>query len=114
MRSLLEEAVESHLIADVPVGVFLSSGIDSTALVSLAAQKGASLRTVTVVFPEREFSEVEIVGAQLNVSERFIKSWSSAATTFYIGSVKRLELSTSRVWMGSTAISFLGPLSKRA
>src|ERR1022692_3810422 len=60
LRSLLEEAVESHLIADVPVGVFLSSGIDSTALVSLAAQKGASLRTVTVVFPEREFSEVEI------------------------------------------------------
>ena len=60
LRSLLEEAVESHLAADVPVGVFLSSGIDSTALVSLAAQKGASLRTVTVVFPEREFSEVEI------------------------------------------------------
>jgi asparagine synthase (glutamine-hydrolysing) len=60
LRSLLEEAVESHLVADVPVGVFLSSGIDSTALVSLAAQKGASLRTVTVVFPEREFSEVEI------------------------------------------------------
>src|SRR5208283_4863036 len=53
LRSLLEETVESHLIADVPVGVFLSSGIDSTALVSLAAQKGASLRTVTVVFPER-------------------------------------------------------------
>jgi asparagine synthase (glutamine-hydrolysing) len=60
LRLLLEEAVESHLVADVPVGVFLSSGIDSTALVSLAAQKGASLRTVTVVFPEREFSEVEI------------------------------------------------------
>ena len=41
LRSLLEEAVESHLIADVPVGVFLSSGIDSTALAALAARKKA-------------------------------------------------------------------------
>jgi asparagine synthase (glutamine-hydrolysing) len=57
LRSLLEEAVQSHLIADVPVGVFLSSGIDSTALVALAAQKKSALKTVTVVFPEQEFSE---------------------------------------------------------
>ena len=57
LRSLLEETVASHLIADVPVGVFLSSGIDSTALVALATQKKAALNTVTVVFPEQEFSE---------------------------------------------------------
>jgi asparagine synthase (glutamine-hydrolysing) len=60
LRSLLEEAVESHLIADVPLGVFLSSGIDSTALVALATQKKAALNTVTVVFPEQEFSEAEM------------------------------------------------------
>jgi asparagine synthase (glutamine-hydrolysing) len=47
------------LIADVPVGVFLSSGIDSTVLAALAARKRADIRTVTVVFPEREFSEAE-------------------------------------------------------
>ena len=57
LRSLLEEAVESHLIADVPIGVFLSSGIDSTALVALAAQKKSSLHTVTLVFAEQEFNE---------------------------------------------------------
>jgi asparagine synthase (glutamine-hydrolysing) len=57
LRSLLEETVASHLTADVPVGIFLSSGIDSTALVALATQKKASLNTVTVVFPEQEFSE---------------------------------------------------------
>ncbi len=57
LRALLEEAVDSHLIADVPVGVFLSSGIDSTALVALAAHKKVALNTVTVVFPEQEFSE---------------------------------------------------------
>jgi asparagine synthase (glutamine-hydrolysing) len=60
LRSLLEETVESHLAADVPLGVFLSSGIDSTALVALAAQKGAAVHTVTVAFPEQEFSEAEL------------------------------------------------------
>jgi asparagine synthase (glutamine-hydrolysing) len=59
LRSLLEETVESHLIADVPVGIFLSSGIDSTVLAALAARKRADIRTITVVFPEREYSEAE-------------------------------------------------------
>jgi asparagine synthase (glutamine-hydrolysing) len=59
LRSLLEETVESHLAADVPLGIFLSSGIDSTALVALAAQNASNVHTVTVVFPEREFSEAE-------------------------------------------------------
>jgi len=57
LRGLLEETVASHLTADVPVGVFLSSGIDSTAIVALATQKRAALKTVTVVFPEQQYSE---------------------------------------------------------
>jgi len=60
LGSLLHETVDSHLIADVPVGVFLSSGIDSTALVALAAQKRATVHTVTVVFEEQEFNEAEL------------------------------------------------------
>ncbi len=60
LRSLLQASVDSHLTADVPVGVFLSSGIDSTALVALAAQQTSSVHTVTVVFPEQEFSEGEV------------------------------------------------------
>jgi asparagine synthase (glutamine-hydrolysing) len=60
LRLILEEIVESHLIAEVPLGVFLSGGIDSTALVALAAQKKTVLNTVTVVFQEREFSEAEV------------------------------------------------------
>jgi asparagine synthase (glutamine-hydrolysing) len=57
LRTLLEETIDSHLAADVPVGVFLSSGIDSTALVALAARNGRSVHTATVVFQEEEFSE---------------------------------------------------------
>jgi asparagine synthase (glutamine-hydrolysing) len=59
-RPLLEEAVRSHLVADVPLGFFLSSGLDSTALVALASRERSGLHTFTIVFPEHEFSEAEI------------------------------------------------------
>jgi asparagine synthase (glutamine-hydrolysing) len=57
LRPLLDEAVTSHLIADVPLGLFLSSGLDSTAIVALASAAQAGLHTFTVIFPEQEFSE---------------------------------------------------------
>ena len=60
VRRLLESAVKSHLIADVPVGVFLSSGLDSTALASLASRTRGGIQTITVAFPDLEFSEAEI------------------------------------------------------
>ena len=60
VRALLEDSVRKHLIADVPIGVFLSSGIDSTALTALASRERAGLHTFTLIFPELEFSEAEI------------------------------------------------------
>lgn len=60
VRALLEQAVESQLVADVPVGVFLSSGIDSTAIAALGSQVKKGICTFTVAFPESEFSEAEI------------------------------------------------------
>jgi asparagine synthase (glutamine-hydrolysing) len=59
VRSLLEDAVASHLIADVPVGVFLSSGLDSTAIAALASRARSGVHTFTVAFPDVEFSEAE-------------------------------------------------------
>jgi asparagine synthase (glutamine-hydrolysing) len=59
LRPLLSEAVGRHLISDVPLGVFLSSGLDSTAIVALASTAQTGLHTITVVFPEQEFSEAE-------------------------------------------------------
>jgi hypothetical protein len=44
----LSDSVRHHLIADVPVGVFLSSGLDSTTVAALAAEHGSTLRTVTL------------------------------------------------------------------
>lgn len=57
VRSYLNDAVRSHLIADVPVGVFLSSGLDSTAIAALAAKAHPGIHTFTVAFPDLEFSE---------------------------------------------------------
>lgn len=59
VRSLLEDAVRSHLIADVPIGVFLSSGLDSTALAALASRVQDGIHTFTVAFPDEAFSEAE-------------------------------------------------------
>jgi asparagine synthase (glutamine-hydrolysing) len=60
VRSLLEDAVQSHLIADVPVGVFLSSGLDSAAIAALASRTQKGIHTITVAFPDAEFNEAEI------------------------------------------------------
>jgi asparagine synthase (glutamine-hydrolysing) len=59
VRVLLEEAVAGHLVADVPVGVFLSSGLDSTAIAALASRSQRGIHTFTVAFPDVEFSEAE-------------------------------------------------------
>src|SRR6266480_2236510 len=52
LRTALQETVRYHLVADVPVGVFLSSGLDSTTIAALAAEQGGDLRTVTLGFEE--------------------------------------------------------------
>ncbi|MCX6895496.1 MAG: asparagine synthase (glutamine-hydrolyzing), partial [Verrucomicrobia bacterium] len=52
LSTFLRDSVAHHLIADVPVGVFLSSGLDSTTLAALAAEQGGTLRTVTLGFEE--------------------------------------------------------------
>ena len=58
LREELEESVRSHLVSDVPLGVFLSGGMDSSALVALMSRVSAEqLRTFTVVFDEKKFTE---------------------------------------------------------
>ena len=50
----VQQSVMAHLVADVPVGVFLSGGIDSSAILSAAANAGVSgLNTYTVRFDDR-------------------------------------------------------------
>ena len=60
LRPLLEDAVRSHLIADVPVGLFLSSGLDSGAIAALAAQARGGIQSFTLTFPGTAFDEAEL------------------------------------------------------
>lgn len=57
--SILSKAVELHLISDVPLGVFLSGGIDSSALVALASKASCvPISTLSVIFNEKKYSEL--------------------------------------------------------
>ncbi len=64
LRGHVEQAVEDQMIADVPVGVMLSGGIDSTALLTLASQKHGPLDAYTVRFGDDDtFDETEAAAA---------------------------------------------------
>ena len=63
---LLTDAIAGHLVSDVPVSIFLSGGIDSSALVSLACAAGHVPRTFAVTFPgspEDESEHARLVAA---------------------------------------------------
>jgi asparagine synthase (glutamine-hydrolysing) len=58
-RALLEECVASHLMSDVPLGVFLSGGLDSSAVAALTTKiRREPIETFAVGYGEAEFSEL--------------------------------------------------------
>lgn len=64
LRAVLDVSVKEHLIADRPVGVFLSSGLDSTIVAGIARRHTPDLRTFTVGFADQpDMSESEIAAA---------------------------------------------------
>ena len=57
-RERLAAAVQSHLMSDVPLGVFLSGGLDSSAVAALARPHTGRLKTFSVGYAEAPFSEL--------------------------------------------------------
>ena len=69
LRTLLTSAVEMRLQSEVPLGAFLSGGIDSTIIVGLMSQlAGGPVRTFSIGFPVKEFDETPYART---VAERF-------------------------------------------
>ncbi|MEP6909189.1 MAG: asparagine synthase (glutamine-hydrolyzing) [Actinomycetota bacterium] len=69
LRARMRDSVGAHLVSDVPVGVLLSGGVDSSMLAALAAEQSSEpLRTFSIGFEERSFDE--LADARL-VAERY-------------------------------------------
>jgi asparagine synthase (glutamine-hydrolysing) len=59
VHATLDESLRMQLVSDVPVGVFLSGGIDSSSLVAILSRSGVRPSTFSIVFREADYSEAE-------------------------------------------------------
>lgn len=57
LDALIAQAVKSQLVSDVPLGVFLSGGLDSTTVAAYVQRAGVSLDSFTIYFDDESFSE---------------------------------------------------------
>ena len=69
-----------HLVADVPVGVFLSAGLDSTTIAALAAEQGGILRTVTLGFEEYKGTPAD----ETPLAEQFARRCGATHQTIWV------------------------------
>lgn len=77
VKNLLNESINLHLISDAPLGIFLSGGLDSSAIAALAANaKSDKIKTLSIIFDEKEFSEQKyqrLVAQKIRSDHREIK-----------------------------------------
>ncbi|MBQ9921832.1 MAG: asparagine synthase (glutamine-hydrolyzing) [Clostridia bacterium] len=59
VRDAVLSSVQYHMISDVPVGTFLSSGIDSAVITAAASKINPGIKAFTVAFGEKEYSEID-------------------------------------------------------
>ena len=81
LRELLRDSVKHHLIADVPVGIFLSAGLDSSVLTGLASEMANSrLETMTLGFGEFKDTGLD----ETPLAEAIAATYGAAHTTRWV------------------------------
>jgi asparagine synthase (glutamine-hydrolysing) len=75
--TLLESAIEERLTSDVPVGCFLSGGIDSSVITAIAAQKNKNLQTFSIGFKNNSYFDESVY------AEIIAKKYNTNHHTFY-------------------------------
>ncbi|KRM96545.1 asparagine synthase [Liquorilactobacillus aquaticus DSM 21051] len=78
VRDVLFDSVEKHMRADVPVGSFLSGGIDSSIIVAIAKHFNSQLETISVGFQREGYSEIDV--AKETAEKLGVKNYSSIIT----------------------------------
>jgi asparagine synthase (glutamine-hydrolysing) len=76
LSSLLESAVQKRLVADVPLGAFLSGGIDSSVVTALAARHKPDLHTFSIGFRDEKFFD------ETHYAQRVAKKFNTQHTVF--------------------------------
>jgi asparagine synthase (glutamine-hydrolysing) len=71
VKDQLLDSLDHHLVADVEVGMFLSSGLDSASLTALAHERGQHLHSVTVGFDEYRDTDWDEVSLAETIAQRY-------------------------------------------
>ena len=82
---LMDESVRLRMIADVPLGAFLSGGIDSSVVVALAAQHTQKLNTFSIGYKDHPFFD------ETKYANLVAKKWNTNHTVFSLGNQDFLE-----------------------
>jgi asparagine synthase (glutamine-hydrolysing) len=115
-RNLLEQAVESHLMSDVPLGVLLSGGLDSSVVTALLQKRrGGSIQTFSVGYSETESSELPMackVAKFLGTEHREVK----VSAEDFLRALPRLIWHEDQplVWPSSVSLYFVCQLARES
>ncbi len=113
-RAGLEQAVSSHLMSDVPLGVFLSGGVDSSAVAALTKRiRQAPVETFAVGYEEAAFSELQYakdVAAHIGTEHHEVR----VSRTEFFDALPNLIWHEDEpiVWPSSVALYFVARLAR--